>query len=80
MILHLSSLVKRRVYIRRVVLHTATVFTVHASDPAARAAFAFEQLGHETVDMLRPGFGLFVRNNPADPFVPRERGQVLPTL
>ena len=49
-----------------------------AADPAAWTALSFQEFGDRSLDMLFSGLLFFDRCYPADPFVARERRQVIP--
>jgi len=49
-----------------------------AANPAARAPHAFLELGDDTLHVLVPRLLLLDRNGPANPFVARQRRDVLP--
>lgn len=49
-----------------------------AADPAARAPHSLFELGRYSIDMFFSRFCLLDGNNPANPFIARERCQALP--
>jgi hypothetical protein len=52
--------------------------TVGAAGPAAGAARSFFQLAADALDVLQAGLRLLDGDDPADPFIAGERGDVLP--
>jgi hypothetical protein len=51
-----------------------------AANPAAWAALAFMHLILHHDEVFHPGLGFGAGYRPADPFVPRQRGDVFPHL
>jgi len=51
---------------------------MHAPGPAAGAAHAFYKFAAGSLDAVAPGFWLLGGENPAEPFIARERGNILP--
>lgn len=51
---------------------------MRATRPATRPAYSFFQLRAHSLDVLHSGFRLLDGDNPADPFIAGERGNVLP--
>ena len=54
------------------------LLAVGAARPAARPALALRQILCCPPNMLGLGLGPFWRGDPADPFIARERGNILP--
>ena len=59
-------------------LLASIAFTMRAAGPATRPAVSLLQLRAYPVDMLLSGLRFFDGDHPADPFIARERRNVLP--
>lgn len=55
------------------------IFTMDAADPAAWAADAFVEFADCSSNVLGPRGVFFDKRYPADPLVPGQRGQTLPS-
>ena len=60
-------------------LHVSRLNPMRATGPTARPAHAFFQLRLHPLHVLLPGFRFLHRDHPADPFIARQRRNVLPS-